>query len=501
MRGDTLLCELHDVLQALTGASTEVHAFSLPGNGHRAPPHGNQVPGPDERGVRLADVASEGTRLHYECVGDECWRYRLDVEMVRPVEPDVGYPVCVAGRQPCPGAPAPDGFDLGRINQRLAALQCAPRAREPAIAECHRARELLAAILRRLPADASDLRAHLAALSPRAVRTELVAMIDRQPDSFAARLLVVDVFSEIGLGNLVPALSELATDSTRPIASRGLAFEVLSLMEPTATASVLGVLPAAERELLLEEQFGNLLVATQVEPDAASLVARTLADQVALGDHEFLGFLEGCRNLVGVPAAVVYAEALHSPALTPIRARLLEILVSAGGSQVAALLMRARDDTADPTWRKRLQRALLSVLTDTVDGPRRVPAVGGRAWLGDLEGSGRFVVFAHIEAPRASCFTGVAASFDGGFCDAELIPRASRQDARRRLSTFIASTGTRLRHVPLEDAAVRVALVARRARERGLEVPPAVAAAVELIESAWSGALEPPARAARRKRF
>lgn len=487
------------MLQAVTGADAELHTFSLPGARRRSSSRDNFVADGDEHCVRLADVADEGSRLHYECVGEACWRYRLDVETVRPLEPDVGYPICVAGRSPCPGNLASDGFDLGRINQRLAAFQRVPRRRPraPTARECKRARDMLGAIIRRLPADAADLRMRIGGLAPAAVRNELLAIIDRQPESFAARLLVVDVFIEVGLGSAVEELQALASDVHRPIASRGLAFEVLSLVEPTATAFVLGALSPSQRDLLLEEQFGNLLVAAQIEPDAALLVSRTLADQVALGDHEFLGFLEHCRELVGVPAPVIYRDALSSPDLTPIRARLLDILVRAGGSQTAALLQRTRDETADATWRRRLQHALIEVLTDSVAGHRRMPSASGRAWLGRKDASDRFVVFVHIEAARASCFAGLSGCFAGGFSDAELVPSASREDVRRRLAAFLSATGIRLVDVPLEQAAERVALVARRTRERGMKVSRQASPAVALIESGLRSVLPHAARARR----
>ncbi len=490
VRGDMLLSELHGVLQAVTDAGAELHAFSLPGAHHRSALRDSFVADTDERCIRLADVAAAGTRLHYECIGDECWRYRLDVETVRPVEPDVGYPVCLAGRSACPGAPV--DFDLGRINQRLAAFQQLPAPRRsaapPGARECRRAREALAGIRQRLPLRGEELRLELAGLSPRAIQHELVAMIE-EPASFAVRLLVVDAFVEVGLGDSVRKLQAIAADTARPIAARGLAFDVLSLMEPTATASVLAALTSRQRELLLEEQFGNLLVATQVERDAAVLVAQTLADQVALGDHGFLAFLEGCRALVGVPAAVVYGEALLSPPLTPIRSRLLELLVSAGGSQVAALLARARDETANVHWRSRLQRALMGVLTDTIRARQRTPAVAGRAWMTGCDSLGRFALFAHVETPRASAFASVVASLDGGFHDAELEPRVSRDEARLRLSAFVSTTGDRLVEIPLTEAAAYIALIARRTREQGLEVSHRTAVAVELLESAWDGAL------------
>ena len=498
VRGDMLLSELHGVLQAVTDVDADLHAFSLPGAHGRSRVRDSFVTDRDECCIRLADVAGAGTRLHYECIGDECWRYRLDVETVCPLEPDVGYPVCLAGRSACPGAYA--DFDLARINQRLATFQRLPAPRRsaapPSARQCQRAREALAGILERLPLTVEELGRGLAGLSTRAIRRELVAMID-EPESFAARLLVVDAFVELGLGERVRELQAIAADTARPIAARGLAFEVLSLMEPTATASVLGTLTPRQREPLLEEQFGSLLVATQVEPDAAVLVAQTLADQVALGDQSFLAFLEACRELVGVPAAVAYGEALRSPALTPIRSRLLEILVAAGGSQVAGLLARARDETLDATWRSRLQRALVRVLTDTIRARQRTPAVAGRAWLTGCDSLGRFALFAHVEMPRASAFANVVASLDGGFRDAELVPRVSREEARLRLAAFVSTTGDRLVSVPLTEAAAHIALIARRTREQGLEVPRRTAVAVELLESAWDGAL-PPASAGSR---
>ncbi len=490
VRGDTLLSELSDVLQAVTGARAALHAFSLPGARLRSASRECFVTDTAERCLRLADVAGEGTRLHYECIGDACWRYRLDVETVRPAESDIGYPICLAGRSACPGAPAQNGFDLGLVNQRLAAFQRLPssrRADRPAGHDRRRARVALRSALARFPAEPAELSAWFAGLDSRAVRDELVAWVEKS-ESFRARLLVVDAFVELGLGGAVGALQAIAVDTKRPIAARSLAFEVLSLGEPAATAAVLGALTPQQRELLLGEQFNSLLIATLVDPEAAVLVAQTIADQVALGDHEFLSFLEGCRAAVGVPPAVVYGEALRCPGVTPVRARLLDILVRAGGSQVAALLERVRDEAADATWRKRLQRALLCVLTDCIAERPRAPAVSGRAWTSACDARGRFVVLAHLEGPGGGTYARVTAQLDGELSGAELVPRVSLREARRRVLDFARRDGREVVDASLEQAAASLAMVARRGRERHLEIPRSTSAVVELIESAWSRA-------------
>lgn len=99
------LAGLHDVLQAAFGwMDCHLHEFDINGStfGMADVDDWNEEPAADERGVRLCDVAGEGTRFEYWYDFGDDWRHQIVVEKVMAADPKVEYPLLVTGRRACP---------------------------------------------------------------------------------------------------------------------------------------------------------------------------------------------------------------------------------------------------------------------------------------------------------------------------------------------------------------------------------------------------------------
>lgn len=97
---DLTLAELHVVLQeALGWTDSHLHQFDVDGRSFGVPdPDGPAVE--DERRVRLADVAREGSKLVYEYDFGDGWEH--DVIVARVVQGDDCAFQCTDGRRACP---------------------------------------------------------------------------------------------------------------------------------------------------------------------------------------------------------------------------------------------------------------------------------------------------------------------------------------------------------------------------------------------------------------
>jgi hypothetical protein len=107
---------LHDVIQEAFGWD-DAHLHRFEGDRGRAwgdPSRDSGFFGPpvtDEEDAALSSVApAAGATLWYEYDFGDSWRHKIDVEKIVPLDPDVTYPRCTAGRRA-----APPAEDIGGI--------------------------------------------------------------------------------------------------------------------------------------------------------------------------------------------------------------------------------------------------------------------------------------------------------------------------------------------------------------------------------------------------
>ncbi len=96
------LSHLHNVLQTVMGwDGGHLHQFFI-GRTCYSEPEAELEGAISERETRLCDVAKVKTKFLYEYDFGDGWEHTLVVEKSLPGNPQVRYPVCLAGKRACP---------------------------------------------------------------------------------------------------------------------------------------------------------------------------------------------------------------------------------------------------------------------------------------------------------------------------------------------------------------------------------------------------------------
>ena len=99
------LADLHDAIQTCMGwEDYHLHQFIVGDEYYGlADPEFESADMRDGSSVSLGDIVpGHGFRFHYEYDFGDSWLHEILVEEVQPVDPEVIYPVCIAGRRACP---------------------------------------------------------------------------------------------------------------------------------------------------------------------------------------------------------------------------------------------------------------------------------------------------------------------------------------------------------------------------------------------------------------
>lgn len=103
---DVTLDELSDLIEGAVGwLGGHLHAFEAEGVTYERPdPDGWSFRrSEDEAKHRLRDVLSEvRAKMRWDYDFGDGWQHNVVVEAIEPLDPDVEYPRCVAGRRACP---------------------------------------------------------------------------------------------------------------------------------------------------------------------------------------------------------------------------------------------------------------------------------------------------------------------------------------------------------------------------------------------------------------
>ncbi|MBS1252199.1 MAG: hypothetical protein MAG451_01237 [Anaerolineales bacterium] len=95
---------LHEVLQVTMGwANYHLWQFTIDGGEYGEPSPADWYPVEDAGEVRLSQVArGEGVGFSYTYDFGDNWEHEILVEKVFQADPEVRYPVCIAGERACP---------------------------------------------------------------------------------------------------------------------------------------------------------------------------------------------------------------------------------------------------------------------------------------------------------------------------------------------------------------------------------------------------------------
>jgi hypothetical protein len=104
VRSDITLNKLSAVLEAAMGWSGgHLHVFDVGGTRYGTPDPEWPDDDLDESSFRLGDVLPDvGSKLRWDYDFGDGWEHVVVVEEVAVAEPDVDYPLCLAGRRACP---------------------------------------------------------------------------------------------------------------------------------------------------------------------------------------------------------------------------------------------------------------------------------------------------------------------------------------------------------------------------------------------------------------
>jgi hypothetical protein len=105
VRASTTLYKLHQVLQTVMGwTDSHLHQFIVDGAYYGIPdPNWAELDIKSERGVKLGHIMTAvKDQFVYEYDFGDSWVHEIIVEQVLAAEPNIRYPLCLAGKRACP---------------------------------------------------------------------------------------------------------------------------------------------------------------------------------------------------------------------------------------------------------------------------------------------------------------------------------------------------------------------------------------------------------------
>jgi hypothetical protein len=111
--GGYTLDRVHRVIQYAVGwQDLHLHSFEIGGAQYGEPDPVGELALRDELDTRLDAVVGKGDTFSYTYDFGDWWEHELAVEDVFGAEPDLRYPICVAGARACPpeDVGGPEGF-------------------------------------------------------------------------------------------------------------------------------------------------------------------------------------------------------------------------------------------------------------------------------------------------------------------------------------------------------------------------------------------------------
>jgi hypothetical protein len=101
--GGFTLDRVHRCIQYAMGwRDYHLHSFDVDGVQYGRPHPDDDLDLRDELDTRLDVVAKPGSRLRYTYDYGDWWEHTIEVEQVRPGDPDERYPLCLEGQRACP---------------------------------------------------------------------------------------------------------------------------------------------------------------------------------------------------------------------------------------------------------------------------------------------------------------------------------------------------------------------------------------------------------------
>ncbi|MCB9528094.1 MAG: hypothetical protein H6701_06800 [Myxococcales bacterium] len=252
--------------------------------------------------------------------------------------------------------------------------------------------------MRRPPADTAELGAALASVERAALAPALRAIVADGGVSVLDQELFNAMAKLAPRRAAVDALTACALDAAVDVEARAAAWFALVSIDPRAVERVAAKISPDVVATTARRAMRAVVLEVEAEPQTGAV---TLRDILRQGEGEarrdLLGWIEGERRWLGMPAGQLYHAALGDPALADV-ADVFDAAIDddADPAAVAALEgAAARARTA--AERQRWQARAVALRAVAVESP--TPRPPARAWLAGCDGQGAFIVHLEVERP------------------------------------------------------------------------------------------------------
>lgn len=287
------------------------------------------------------------------------------------------------------------------------------------VAEGADAQEILDGLFASPPRSLAELRARLVPVPPALGRQSLLARLTEVGAPPRDTATLVGALRALGLGEAdVPALSALLLDTSAELSGRAVALALLSSLDSARAQELARRLSPDDLMTLNDAQLTTVIAALPTTPDRVNEIAQKLVRQPPEARPLRFAQIERIRRRLGIPAALLYRDALGHEALG-LDAPILDLLVEEGGEgamiRITELWQASSSAEAQARWATALGRL------HQLEGRPAVEIGRGDAWTGRSPEGAAAVILSLTSAVDGS-LTLVSAQIEGAAPSREAAP-------------------------------------------------------------------------------
>jgi hypothetical protein len=230
------------------------------------------------------------------------------------------------------------------------------------------------------PRSLAELRARLAPVEPAVGRQRLLARLAEVGAPPRDTATLVGALRALGLGEAdVPALGALLLDASAEVSGRAVALALLSSLDSGRAQELARRLSPDDLMTLNDAQLTTVIAAMPTTPDRVIEIAQKLARQPAESRPLRFAQIERIRRRLGIPAALLYRDALGHETVG-LDGPILDLVVEEGGEgamiRITELWQASPGAEAQARWATALGRL------HQVEGRATVEIRRGEAFIG-----------------------------------------------------------------------------------------------------------------------
>lgn len=261
------------------------------------------------------------------------------------------------------------------------------------------------------PRSEADLRARIAGIDPAAGRRIILDRLARSGAPPRESAMIVSLLSVFGVGEGdVAALGELCANDRAVCSGRAVGLAVLSAIDPGSAAQIARRLSPDELLAINDAQLTSVIASMPATPARVTEITQKLLRQPEGARTIRLGQIERIRRRLGIPAALLYRDAIGREDLG-LAAPIVDLLVEEGGAAASILLERLAATSASPEatarWTAAIARLYQAARRPAVEVPRI------EAWRAESE-QGAIEVAIALESAVDGSLTIATASIAAG---------------------------------------------------------------------------------------